>query len=80
MLYEYRCPECNQSTEEFRRVDDREPSNCEKCGVKMKRVYNPTPFTFDFKYGWDEGLGKYVDSKRERQQEMDRLGVRRIRD
>lgn len=79
MIYEYYCEKCGKFVEEMQTLAEKHNPVCE-CGEVMKQKYSNFRFKFDFWYGWDEGLGKYIDNSHQRSVEMDRLNVRRIKD
>ncbi len=39
-IYEFKCPECGHKFEILTTIDKRDEAVCEKCGAKVKRVYN----------------------------------------
>ena len=77
-LYEYKCETCERNYEVFQKMDRKHYYKCPECGKRARRVYAPTPFKFDFKYGWDAGLGKYVDTKKERETIMREKNLERV--
>lgn len=39
---------------------------CESCGEPARRVWALGGFSMDFRYGYDEGAGRYFDTARQR--------------
>jgi len=64
-IYEFKCPECEKVVEVFQHSTTQKEEICE-CGAVMKWKPSGFGFTFDFKSGWDMGLGEYVDTKKQR--------------
>ena len=80
-IYEYRCTnsECDiEKFEEVQMMNDEHKAKCPECKRKADRVFTSTPFTFDFKYGWDAGLGEYANSKKDRERIMREKNLRRV--
>ena len=67
MIYEYKCPECGKSYEEFQGMNDKHSCLCLGCNVWTERVWTPHRFVMEFRGGWDAGLGEYVDTKKQRE-------------
>ena len=74
ILYSFSCPEHGDFSD-FRDVEDRNNGKCEKC----KRVYGNFGISIDFTPGWDVGFGKYIDTKRQRDNLLSEKGLRRER-
>jgi len=53
---------------------------CPLCGETMRRLYSVFGFKFDFRYGWDPGLGMYVDNKKQRETVLREKGLVREKD
>ena len=54
---------------------------CPLCSKAAKRVWSkPASFRIDFKPGWDPGFGRYVDTKRDRDNTLAEKNWRRIKD
>lgn len=83
-LYDFRCTNKKCKTEVFDiyiAADDvHSGCACPQCNKKAKRVFTAAPFTFDFKAGYDPGLGKYMNSARERDTFVDKNNLRRAKD
>ena len=65
-LYCYKCPECNETTEEYHMVKDRYNQRCKKCGVEMNIEIQPI-VSHIFHSFWHPNLTKkpvYVESKK----------------
>ena len=50
------------------------------CGTKMRRIYSSPSVRVDFTPGFDIGLGKTFYTKKERDDELERKGLRKVRD
>lgn len=79
-FYDYFCDDCGEPYEIYQRMFDKHVYRCPKCKRMARRIYSATVFFFDFKDGWDMGLGRNVDTKKERETIMREKGLRRIRD
>jgi len=60
-LYEFFCP-VHGDFSEFREVGDCNKGKCSKC----KRKFSNFGISVDFRPGWDPGFGKYIDTRRQR--------------
>jgi hypothetical protein len=49
------------------------------CGEKAQRIFLPVPAFFEFRSGFDIGLGKYFGTQKERDRYCAENGYRRIR-
>lgn len=78
-IVEYKCEE-HGNFDIFHHYDDEYGAICPECKKEGKRVWSPFSFTFDFKYGWDVGLGEYVDTKKQREELCRDKGLSRIKD
>jgi predicted nucleic acid-binding Zn ribbon protein len=78
--YEFQCPICKEVSTEILKVGDPFRPTCEKCGVIMPKKFSLFSFKMDFREGWDPGLGKYINTSKQRDQECERMGRRRIKD
>jgi putative FmdB family regulatory protein len=67
MFYDFHCDGCKLTYEEYQPIDSEHKLVCPKCHKKARRIYSPLPHSFTFKAGWDAGLGKYVDTKKQRE-------------
>jgi len=65
--YEFVCDGCKKRYVVEQGMNDEHKYNCPKCGAAARRVWDVKPFSFEFWYGWDEGMGEYVDNKRQRE-------------
>jgi putative FmdB family regulatory protein len=76
-LFEFKCDACGNS--EDRIVPHRMTGEqiCE-CGERLRRVFSSYTFQFDFKPGFDVGLGEYIATKRQRDDIVAKKGLRRI--
>lgn len=77
-LYDYKCPTCGAVHELITRMNDEHPP-CTQCGRPMKRLLHAR---FGINMGaagahgyYDENLGCYINSNRQRREEMRRQGV-----
>ena len=66
MIYEFVCDECGKHYETDQKMNDSHEYTCE-CGEKTRRIYTATPHKVDFRHGYDVGLGKYIDNKKQRE-------------
>ena len=78
-IYDYKCIRCNYK--ELDRIEkiDNELIPCPKCNGDMKRMLN-TQFSINMgpcgAYGYyDDVLGKYISTNKERKAEMEQQGV-----
>lgn len=74
-LYCYECEKCGHTGEYINHIDEYE--NCPKCQIPMKRVLQPFGINMGVgAYGYyDENLGKYINTNKQRKEEMERQGV-----
>lgn len=82
-LYEYRCTnkDCEIGVfEQYKPMEERKNSKCPQCGRKGSLKISQSRHIIDFREGFDPGLGQYVSTKRERDDAIERLGLRRIKD
>lgn len=77
-MYEFE--HCGERFTVFQAMDDKHKAKCPQCGKRAQRVWNPAKFTIDFVPGYDYGLGKYIDTKKQREEVMREVGARRIKD
>jgi hypothetical protein len=77
-LYPYRCPTCGNKDDYILEFDHDDP---ECCGGKMHLVFSDIHFGFsiDFTPGWDDGAGRYFDTKTARENWVAENNLRRIR-
>ena len=78
-LYEFFCDECGGAYEVRQPMLEEHTYECPKCKKPARRIYSATPFFFDFWYGWDPGLGEYVDTRKDRESFARKKGLRRHR-
>jgi len=45
-VYEYLCVECGHRFEQYRKVTDRDPKQCPKCGGSVRKVFLPVGIIF----------------------------------
>lgn len=78
-IYEYRC-KCGEEFEDLKLMNDKKfrKSKCPKCGKLAKLVPSLFGFVFDFKPGFQIGLDRYIDTKKQREDVCRELGVSRI--
>ena len=78
MILDFVCDECGIKDEHF--VKDREQTVlCEVCSEKMRPLYPTFGIDIDFKPGFDIGLGKHIETKKQRENIMAEKGLRRIK-
>lgn len=77
-LYEFSCPEHGRF-DEFQDMHEMHRAVCPKCGKRADRVFSPAAVTVDFRPGFDPGIGKYVETKHQRENYMRMYGLRRIK-
>lgn len=78
-LREYVCRECGKVFEEL--FNDKYPKSLKcSCGGRAEYRLGAPAFKFDFWAGWDDGAGAYFNSQRERDNEIAKKGLRRIKD
>jgi putative FmdB family regulatory protein len=56
-LYDYRCAQCEKTTEVRHGFNDTHSDPCPHCGGSMSRVFNPAPIIFS-------GSGFYITDSR----------------
>ena len=80
-IYSFRCDSCGKTIDTFRHFSHSgDDEYCADCGEKSRRLFFPASFHFDFKPGWDAGLGQYVDTSRQRDEIVREKKLRRIKD
>ena len=79
-FYDFFCDECGQAYEAQQRMMEKHEYECPACKKPARRIYSATFHNVDFRYGWDVGMGQYVDTKKDRETFMREKGLRRIRD
>jgi putative FmdB family regulatory protein len=81
MIYEYRCGDCDGVTTDTRPMVDRKaPCDCGYCGGIARYIVSATPHTMVMGGADNPGYvspmsGKWIDSKRERRNEMQKYDV-----
>lgn len=74
--YDYECKQCGCIGEYRTHIDEYE--KCPKCKIEMKRVIQPVNFNMGAAgaYGYyDENLGTYINTNKQRREEMKKQGV-----
>ncbi len=83
-LYDFICTNKKCETQVFdifiASEDVRKGCCCPWCDAKARRLFHLAYFKFDFKEGFDPGLGKYMGTARERDTYADRKNLQRIKD
>lgn len=78
-LYDYFCDKCNFQFDDFRRVIDREFTNCPQCGTLSKKIFSKNRFIKDLFVPYvDTNLFHdpvFVESKNHRKELMKKAGV-----
>ena len=75
-LYEFTCDICGRSLTDIYEYDNIQIPKC--CKKRMRRVFSPFRTIIDFRSGWDEGLGRYFNTARERNNYIAEHNFRRI--
>jgi putative FmdB family regulatory protein len=76
-MFEFVCDSCGKRDDRIIPHAKIEEQKCE-CGEKMRRVFSPYLFQFDFRPGFDVGLGEYIATKKQRDNLVAEKGLRRI--
>lgn len=76
-LYNFKCDECGNYEEVFQKMLSEHKLIC-TCGKYMRRLFNATPFSFEFWYGWDAGIGEYISTKKDRDNILAERGMQKI--
>jgi len=76
-----KCRSKGKPIELFMHASDYKIPVCKKCGDQMIRKFNSEEFSFtvDFKPGFDVGLGEYCDTKKQRDDFVEKKNLRRVR-
>lgn len=74
-IYEYRCQDCNEITDAFRSVSNRDDAPECSCGGETKKIISSYRVHSDFAPYYDENLESYVKSKQHRKKVMKEKGV-----
>ena len=72
-LVEYKCKE-HGSFDKIHNIKEEYKAVCPVCKKKAERLWGHFGIYVDFKDGWDGSLMKYVNTKRERDTELDKRG------
>lgn len=81
MYYSFICDHCDYVFEVQQSImDSNHKADCPDCMREARRVFLPIPFRFDFWFGQDDGLGAYVDTKKDRERIMREKDLERITD
>jgi len=76
VIYVYACPDCDDITEEFRKLEDRNNlPECSLCKVEMQRVIGGHAVVPDLQPYFDDNLQCGIRSKQHRHQVMREQGV-----
>lgn len=76
-LFQFKCDKCNRGEDKLQ--DSPTDYKCE-CGGTMKRQWTSFKINVSFRDGYDDGLGKYFNTQRERDYYVDANNFRRITD
>lgn len=68
--YNFKCDNCGKEYEVYQHMKDDHNHECEDCHVPARRIYHPARFKFKFWYGYDKGLGAYVDKQSDKERIM----------
>ena len=80
-IYEFTCDECGKFFDVHQSIEIKGPHTAMcACGKEARRVFTPTGFRTDFHSGQDDGIGAYLDTKKDRERVMREKGLERIRD
>jgi len=75
-IYEYKCLTCNEITDAFRRVADRDiPPPCDHCEGDTKKIISAYRTHSDLTPYFDENLETFIQSKQHRKTVMQAQGV-----
>lgn len=82
MLYQFRCPKCQNIFEVYYKLEELVSSfpttQCPKCSAIAQRLYTPPMTIMPLTPYYDHGLGRYINSRQERKQAMKELGVTEV--
>jgi putative FmdB family regulatory protein len=76
MRYEYVCDK-HGVFEVWQGMNEPHRASCPRCHQEARRKFGVVPHKFDFRDGWDPGLGEYVDTKRDRERYVREKGLTR---
>lgn len=74
-LYQFFCEDCGKQIELYKSMKEEHKANCPDCGSPARRIFQPVPFKFGFKYGYDPGLGAYCDTQKDKEEIMRRKNL-----
>ena len=77
-IYEFHCAK-HGAFDVFQRMNAKHQAACPECGARARRVYSPATTVVDFSAGWDMGLGMNIDTKKQRDEELRKRNLGRIR-
>jgi predicted nucleic acid-binding Zn ribbon protein len=80
LLLDFVCDECGNRREDVYVKSGRTANETCSCGSPMRRVFSAPSMRIDFVPGFDIGLGKTFYTKKERDDELERKGLRKVRD
>ncbi len=76
ILYQYRCLACNELTDAFREIDDRNRApDCQHCGGTTIKIISRYSAHSDLTPYYDENLESHITSRQHRQKVMRERGV-----
>ena len=82
-IYGFKCinEECEvKEFDDWQEMHSEHVAWCPTCKKKGRRIFTFGMFNVDFKPGWDPGLGKWVDTKMQRENTLAEKGYTRIKD
>jgi putative FmdB family regulatory protein len=81
-LYDYYCPSCKEESERVSTVASRAEQTCDRCGFLLKQLVSlSADQVYDRKFDrlragkYDEGLGRYIESRSHKKKVMKEMGV-----
>lgn len=74
-LYSYRCKSCEELTDAFRSVDDRDNAPKCSCGGETRKIISLYRVHSDLTPYYDDNLQSHIKSKQHRQKVMKEQGV-----
>lgn len=75
--YEYICPD-HGAFDLFQKMSEERKGMCPKCGIPSRFHITGVSFKIDFKPGWDAGFGKWIDTKKQRENLLAEKGWSKI--
>ena len=79
-IYEFKCTNRKCQTklfELFQNMSEDHKADCPDCGNKAKRKYSFAAGIVTFREGWHDGLGEYVNTKRQEDTLLEKHGLSR---